>query len=121
MLRSVTVSDPSTLEATNLNVRSVLGMRMSCGRTKVNTFHLYGDATPSAWTDYNRQVQVAIDKSALNSQVEAAKHLYQMNDVSPDDVLDVNVSVYGTWSKRGFTAMYGAVVVAAWETGQVCT
>lgn len=25
----------------------------------------------------------------------------------------------GTWSKRGFTACYGVVVVISWETGQV--
>ena len=124
-LESVTVSDPSTVEATNLNVRSVLGMRMiGCGRTKLDTYmacmEMLPPLSPSAWTDYNRHVQVAIDKCALNSQVEAAKHLHQLNGVSPDDVVDVRVSVDGTWSKRGgYTALYGVVVVAAWETGQV--
>ena len=27
--------------------------------------------------------------------------------------------MYGTWSKQGFTALYGVVVVASWDTGKV--
>ena len=29
------------------------------------------------------------------------------------------VTCDGTWSKRGFTALYGVVVVASWDSGQV--
>ena len=33
--------------------------------------------------------------------------------------LDVTVTFDGTWSKRGFTALYGIVVVISWDTGRV--
>ena len=31
----------------------------------------------------------------------------------------MKVTCDGTWSKRGFTALYGVVVVASWDTGKV--
>ena len=33
--------------------------------------------------------------------------------------IDMTVTFDGTWSKTGFTAQYGAGVVAAWDTGRV--
>ena len=33
--------------------------------------------------------------------------------------IDVTVTYDGTWSKRGFTALYGTGVVASWDTGRV--
>ena len=35
------------------------------------------------------------------------------------DPLDVTVTFDGTWSKRGFTALYGVVVIASWDTGRM--
>ena len=35
------------------------------------------------------------------------------------DPLDITVTFDGTWSKRGFTAMHGVVVVISWDTGWV--
>ena len=37
----------------------------------------------------------------------------------PNDVIDVTVTCDGTWSKRGFTALYGVSVVMSWDSGQV--
>ena len=37
----------------------------------------------------------------------------------PDEVIDVMVTCDGTWSKQGHTALFGVVVVASWNTGQV--
>ncbi len=33
--------------------------------------------------------------------------------------VDITVTFDGTWSKRGYTANYGAVVVISWDTGRV--
>ena len=40
-------------------------------------------------------------------------------DAAPNEVIDVMVTCDGTWSKRGHTALFGVVVMASWETGQV--
>ena len=54
-LESVTVSDPSTVEATNLNVRSVLGMRMiGCGRTKLDTYMACMEMLPPLSPSYEK-------------------------------------------------------------------
>ena len=38
-----------------------------------------------------------------------------------DEVLDVAVTVDGTWQKHGRTSLFGIVVAIAWKTGQVLT
>ena len=40
-------------------------------------------------------------------------------DAAPDEAIDVMVTCDGTWSKRAHTALFGVVVEASWETGQV--
>ena len=35
------------------------------------------------------------------------------------DVIDILVSCDGTWQKRGFTSLFGAVFIIAYETGKV--
>ena len=49
----------------------------------------------------------------------ASVHLYRLFAVTPSDIIDVAVTCDGTWSKHGFTATYGIVVVISWMTGQV--
>ena len=36
-----------------------------------------------------------------------------------DELVDMKVTCDGTWSKHGFTALYGVVVVSSWDTGKV--
>ena len=38
---------------------------------------------------------------------------------SGDEVIDILVSCDGTWQKRGFSSLFGAVFVIAYETGKV--
>ena len=43
----------------------------------------------------------------------------ELYNASPDTVLDVTVTFDGTWSKRGFRALYCVGVVMSWVTGEV--
>ena len=36
-----------------------------------------------------------------------------------DEIVDIQVTCDGTWSRRGHQVNYGVVVIAAWATGQV--
>ena len=52
----------------------------------------------------------------------AAAHLRKELGANNDDVInviDVKVTCDGTWQRRGHQALYGVVVVASWDTGQV--
>ena len=56
----------------------------------------------------------------VNDQIEsAASHLKFVLGGGPNDVLDVAVTCDCSWSKRGYTAAYGVVVVISWEAGEV--
>ena len=50
---------------------------------------------------------------------EAAAVLRRAVNASEDEVVDVKVTCNATWQKRGHQSLYGVVVVASWETGQV--
>ena len=51
--------------------------------------------------------------------VEAAQHLHEKMGKPLNEVIDVIVTVDGTWQKRGRTYLFGVVVVIARVTGQV--
>ena len=40
-------------------------------------------------------------------------------NVPPPISMDVTVTCDCTWSKRGFTALHGVVVVISWDSGEV--
>ena len=45
------------------------------------------------------------------------RELYQASD--GDEICNILVSCDGTWQKRGFSSLFGAVFVIAYETGKV--
>ena len=49
----------------------------------------------------------------------ASAYLHALHGAKPTEVVDIAVTCDGTWSKRGFTAAYGVVVVISWESRQV--
>jgi hypothetical protein len=51
--------------------------------------------------------------------MSAVSRLREACGAGPDQILDVSVTFDGTWSKRGFTALYGVCVVISWVTGEV--
>lgn len=51
--------------------------------------------------------------------LDACTYLHSLHGAEPTEVINIPVTCDGTWSKRGFTATYGIVVVTSWETGQV--
>ena len=55
----------------------------------------------------------------LESYRTASAQLHRLQGAEPTDVVDVTVTCDGTWWKCGFTAPYGVVVVASFETEYV--
>ena len=71
------------------------------------------------WVKHNTKFGAVCTKVASASCLGASKHLHELQHVSLDEVIECRVTVDGTWSKRGCTAMLGAVLVISWESGQV--
>ena len=122
--KSVLVSDPYSPEATALNNASILGTRMAgCGLHALDVITACMGMVPpftrAMWTKHNKDISVKACEVARNSCVAAAEHLHRVMGKPLEEVIDVIVTVDGTWQKRGRTSLFGIVVVIAWKTGQV--
>ena len=72
--------------------------------------------------NYIKQLSIAATKNTEESMPVAAKNLRKViaGDVSDDDIVDVAVSVDGSWQKRyGHNSLIGVTFVIAIETGCV--
>ena len=118
------LTDPYGEEAKALNASSVLGMQMSGrGRSDLEAFCAIMDMLPTipttAYSEHNSRLEEFSTAETESCQLAASLYLHDLVGVPHDEVIDVCVTWDGTWSKRGFTALYGVVVVASWDSGQV--
>lgn len=118
------VSDPYSAEAKSVNARSILAMRdIGRGRAYLESFCGMMDMLPpvvgSAFMVHNQSLAECALKVATDNMINASNHLHRLKGVNPNDILDVKVTCDGTWSRRGFAAIHGVVVVISWDTGQV--
>ena len=77
--------------------------------------------SPSVYAEHARAV---CEKSILQAEASMKRARQEVrqhyNDsTKPGDIADILISCDGTWQKRGFTSLYGAVFVIAHETGKV--
>ena len=74
---------------------------------------------PTAFHFHNKALGAASEKAALDDMLAASAYLHALHGAESTGVVDTVVTCDGTWSKRGFTAAYGVVVVISWESRQV--
>ena len=122
--KSVVVSDPTSSEDCRLNDAAILGARMSgCGLSVMEELSacigMLPPLTRPMWTQHNKHISEIAGKVAKQCRLDAAKHLHEKMGKPLDEVIDVIVTVDGTWQKRGRISLFGVVVVIAWLTGQV--
>ena len=116
------ITDPYCEEDLEENSRSVLAMRaIGQGRAGLATFTglmgMHPPVSASNFSTHNKRLKEATDKVCAANQSAAAKHLRK--DAAADEIVNVQVTCDGTWARRGHQSLYGVVVVASWETGQV--
>ena len=75
--------------------------------------------TAASYKIHNECIAVASMEAAEANMQAASQNLHRKFGVQPSALKDVVVTCDGTWTKRGFTATYGMVVVIAWSTGQI--
>ena len=56
---------------------------------------------------------------AQDSMQRAIEEVCEHYGASSDEVVDILISCDGTWQKRGFSSLFGAVFIIAYETGKV--
>ena len=75
--------------------------------------------SPRAYSQQNVHIAEVSMECARNSMSAASARLHCLRNAGLQEIIDITVTCNGTWSKRGFTATYGVVIVIACETGQV--
>ena len=118
------IQDPKSAEDAALNIRAILGMRaIGRGRSGMDAFCGMMDMLPpltvSPYKEQNKLISSMALKEAKKNMSAASAHLHSLHDIQPEQLLDCSITCDGTWSKRGYTATHGIVVVISWETGQV--
>ena len=116
--KEAVVCDLCSSESKHLNTRSIMGMRqIGRGRAGLESFCGYMDMLPpvmaASYKIHNERIAVASMEAAEANMQAASQNLHRKFGVQPSALKDVTVTCDGTWSKRGFTATYGVVVVIA--------
>ena len=74
----------------------------------------------NVYTDHVRAICVEAVSLAESSMMQARQEVREHYGATSDDnVVDILVSCDGTWQKRGFISLFGAVFVISFETGKV--
>ena len=66
---------------------------------------------------HTEQIRKAMEEENKSNVFAAAAHLRK--DVVPDEILNVTVTYDATRQKRDHQSLYGVMVVASWDPGQV--
>ena len=118
------LSNPRSQKATSLNKSSVAaGRHAGIGRRGLQTFTASMDMLPPitarAYSLHNKQIAEDVSAVGLKITQEAAGRLHDFYQKPHDEVIDVGVSMDGTWMKRSFMSQFGALAAIACETGEI--
>ncbi len=119
-----TIMDPYKEEDLQVNTRAVLAAR-TAGKGRTGLSHFAGmmgmlpPLSQSHYSVHSTKVLMATREACNVNMCEAAALLRSNAKAGENEVVDVKVTFDATWQKRGHTSLYGVVVVASWDTGQV--
>ena len=107
-----------------VNRRTALANKCIGGSfTTIETLFAVLDLPPPvsqhAYQQHMKVVATGAAAEANDSMCRARQEIRDLYDASSEDVIDILVSCNGTWQKRGFLSLFGAVFVIAYETGKV--
>ena len=118
--KEIVVTDPYRKEDVCVNSRATLAMRAigkrrSALQTLSGVMRIMPPVCAQAYISHNKKILEA-SRELVSLNFAAAELCVGAMD---DELVDAKVTCDGTWSKWGFTALYGVVVVASWNTGKV--
>ena len=74
----------------------------------------------NVYTAHLQEIEAQAKVQAQDSRKRARDEIRSLyGSVDDGDVIDVLVSCDGTWQRRGFSSLFGAVFIIAYETGKV--
>ena len=117
-------SDPRSQKAKTLNKTSVAAARHAgIGRWGLQVFAASMDKLPPitarAYSLHNKQIADEVEKVGEKIMHEAAERVHDFYHKPHDEVIDVGVSMDGTWMKHGHMCQFGAIAACDCETGEI--
>ena len=115
----------SSSKALAINRRAVLANKCAGGShsSLEYLFALLDLPPPVSRNIYSLHMDVVCDAAVAEVQDSLQRAREEVREhygaSSGDEVIDILVSCDGTWQKRGFSSLFGAVFVIAYETGKV--
>ena len=116
--------DVGSTKKFEINQNSIIANKCASGTySSLNIFcTMQGLPPPVSASNYRNHAK-AVDKAAITqAQASMKRAILEVREhcgVEPEAIADILISCDGTWQKRGFTSLYGAVFIIAYETGKV--
>ena len=103
----------------DINARAVVAFReIGKGHSAIDTLFGLMNFIPvmhkDSFSAMNKDVAVSYSKVARSSMLEAANELHS----DDENLCNIGISCDGTWQKRGFSSLLGAVTVISVDTGK---
>ena len=70
----------------------------------------------AAYNKLQKKIHLSVKEVATEVMQGAVE---EIRGASDDEITDVSISCDGTWQKRGFTSLNGAVIIMSTDTGKV--
>ena len=108
----------------DVNIRAVYGMR-SIGADHASLEKLCGffnmpkPMTPKNFTNISNNLRDAAKTVAKRSMLSSIEELRCLQNAASTDVIDIGVSVDGTWQRRGFSSLNGVLVAVSIDSGKI--
>ena len=75
--------------------------------------------TGRAYSEHNTQIAEDVGPAIENIMQESRNRVQDFYEKPHDEVIEVGVSIDGTWMKRGYMSKYGVVAAISCETGKI--
>ena len=107
--------------AFDINQRTIYAMRsIGVGLAGTKTVLSLMNLPPVKCAAYNKlqkKIHLSVKEVATEVMQGAVEEIRE--GASDDEITDVSISCDGTWQKRGFTSLNGAVIIMSTDTGKV--
>ena len=82
-------------------------------------FNMPKPMTPKNFTSISNNLRDAAKTVAKRSMLSSIEELRCLQNAASTDVIDIGVSVDGTWQRRGFSSLNGVLVAVSIDSGKI--
>ena len=97
-----------------------IGVGLSGAQTFFSQMNLPPPISCSAYNKIQKKIHNAVENVAIEVMKDAIEEVREVAGVTcEDEIVDSSISCDGTWQRRGFSSLNGAVAILSTDTGKV--